>query len=365
MRPSQLLCSLLTACLVACVPSQPEPDSNNLALLAQQDASFEQALPTRPLQFPVDHGAHENFRLEWWYVTTNLQDSEGRQFGAQWTLFRSALRADATVPTNAWHTPQLYMGHMAITWPDGHHAAQRYARGGDHNGLSQAGVESAPFAAWLDDWSLAATDDGVSSLLMNARDGGFAIDLQLTTDQPLLLHGVNGFSQKHAEGGGSHYYSQPFYQASGTLTIDDEPVQVSGQAWLDREWSSQFLKADQLGWDWFALHLDDGSKLMLYQLRQRDGERYLYAVRIEQGGVRTVLNPEQVDLRVLDWQHVANRELPLQWQVSTGNSSPLVVTALHPQQWMDLDFAYWEGVVLVSDVNGNDMGRGYMELTGY
>lgn len=365
MKGIQPIYLILLAVLMACSPSGPEADSNNLALLAQQDASFEQASADRRLEFPIDHGAHERFRLEWWYVTANLEDAEGRQFGAQWTLFRTALQADEMQPSNPWHTPQLYMGHMAVSWPDGHHAAQRYARGGDHNGLSQAGVAAEPFAAWLDDWSLIATGDGLSSLLMNARDGDFDMALQLSTDQPLVLHGDQGFSQKHAEGGGSHYYSQPFFAASGTLTVNGQPIEVSGQAWLDREWSSQFLKADQLGWDWFALHLDDGSKLMLYQLRQGDGSHYLYAVRIEPDGRRTLLPPERVKLTALDWQPVANRELPLTWRISIEGSATLVVTALHPEQWMALDFAYWEGVVLISDVDGKRRGRGYMELTGY
>jgi predicted secreted hydrolase len=193
------------------------------------------------------------------------------------------------------------------------------------------------------------------------------MDLRLEATGPLVLQGDAGFSQKHPGGGGSHYYSQPFLEARGTLEVDGQRVAVSGQAWLDREWSSQFLQPDQAGWDWFALHLDSGEKLMLFRLRGRAGdEDYHHGVLISPGGRSRALDPTRIGLQPLAKTVVAGRALPLNWRVDLPEiGRSLVVEALHPEQWLDVDFPYWEGVVLVRGDGAVNSGRGYLELTGY
>jgi predicted secreted hydrolase len=367
-----------------CRPSAPAGDAPDLALLVQSAPGFAQARPGKALEFPRDHGAHPGYRIEWWYLTANLQDAEGRPFGAQWTLFRFAARPPgdgtstnqgASAPST-WNSGQVYMAHMAITHPDGHAAFQRYARGGDHGdpygdplggALAQAGATASPFAAWLDDWRLASRGAEWLPLELRARQDDFAMDLQLDATGPLVLQGDEGFSQKHAGGGGSHYYSQPFLEASGTLELDGRRVAVSGQAWLDREWSSQFLQPDQAGWDWFALHLDSGEKLMLFRLRARgDGDDYRHGVLISPGGRPRALDPSRIGLQPLRQTPVAGRALPLHWRVDLPElGRSLEVDALHPEQWLDVDFPYWEGIVLVRGDGAGNSGRGYLELTGY
>lgn len=364
-----------------CGPPVPGEEAPDIALLAQGASGFEQARPGNALEFPRDHGAHPGYRIEWWYLTANLRDAAARPYGAQWTLFRFAAQppgggASTGNEATAWNSGQVYMAHMAITSPDGHVAFQRYARGGDHGdsygdplggALAQAGATAAPFAAWLDDWRLASRGADWLPLELRARQGDVAMDLQFEATGPLVLQGDQGFSQKHPEGGGSHYYSQPFLEARGTLELDGRRVAVSGQAWLDREWSSQFLQPDQAGWDWFALHLDSGEKLMLFRLRARgDVDDYRHGMLISPAGRPRALDPSRISLQPLGQTPVAGRALPLHWRVDLPEiGRSLEVEALHPAQWLDVDFPYWEGVVLVRGDGAGNSGRGYLELTGY
>lgn len=362
-------CLVAAAVLGACKPSAETPRHADFAVLARSAAQFEQARPGRQLQFPADHGAHPDYRIEWWYLTASLEDPEGRPYGAQWTLFRTAARAQ-DMGLNAWQDPQVYMAHVAITTPDGHLAFQRYARGGEHGGLAQAGVAAMPFAAWLDDWSLASTGAGWLPLEVAAEQGASGFRLSLDSARPLVLQGAGGFSQKHPAGGGSYYYSHPWLEATGELRVDGQRVAVRGPAWLDHEWSSQFLQPDQAGWDWLALHLDSGDRLMIFRLRPVDSARasqaFLHGVLLAPDGTRTVLDPGRIGLRAAGWETVQGRELPLAWRIELPQvGRALDVRALHPRQWMDVDFAYWEGVVIATGQGPENTGRGYLELTGY
>jgi len=364
--PGLALVLALAFALAAC-DSGEEGEGGDFAMLARGDEAFTQARPGRSLDFPADHGAHEGYRIEWWYLTANLEDEAGRAWGLQWTLFRTAMQPpQAAEPANPWQSDQVWMAHFAVSAPDRHQAFQRYARGGDHDGLRQAGVTAEPFAAWLDDWRLESTGEGWLPLRVVARQDGVAAELRLDSDRPLVLQGEAGFSQKHPGGGGSWYYSHPWLAAEGTLSFGDERVTVKGQAWLDREWSSQFLQADQLGWDWFALHLEGGDKLMAFQLRSVDGPPYTHAVHLRRDGGRRVAEPGAVSFAPLRFEEVAGRRLPLGWRLSWPAAGfDLEVDAPLDDQWMDVDFPYWEGRVTVRGRDGATAGVGYLEMTGY
>jgi predicted secreted hydrolase len=354
---------VLTAC-----SEPPAPAESDFAVLAAAAPGYAEALPGTAIVFPRDHGPHPGFRIEWWYLTANLEDANGRQLGAQWTLFRLATQPPGSPsPENPWLNPQMYMAHFALSWPGGHRAWQRYARGGDHAGMARAGVTAEPFAAWLDDWRLASAGSSWLPLELGAESGSWGLSLALDSDRAPVLQGDRGFSQKHPDGGGSYYYSQPFLRAGGELRLDGEVVPVTGQAWLDREWSSQFLQGGQAGWDWFALHLDSGEKLMLFQLRSSDENRsYRHAALIRPDGGHTVADSSRAVLEPLESFTVAGRELPLRWRIALPDlEREIEVRPLHPEQWMNVDFPYWEGVVIVRGKGPGNSGRGYMELTGY
>jgi predicted secreted hydrolase len=337
---------------------QSVPEQKGFAGMGDQALAFTPVVPGRVFSFPADHAAHEGFRIEWWYVTANLKDQQGNEFGVQWTLFRSALKPVAEQA--GWADQTIWLGHAAVTSSTVHHAAERYARGG----VGQAGVQLAPFEAWIDDWRFASqAQDPLSDLQLSARDKDFAYQLHLTSSRPLVLQGDKGFSQKSEEGQASYYYSQPFFQASGTLQIDGQSYTVSGPAWLDREWSSQPLTANQTGWDWFSLHLDSGEHVMLYRMRQKDGAPYLTGTWIAADGHTQTLNSSQIQLNPQDTAKVANRAMPVKWSISIPDKHlDITLDALNPNAWMNLRIPYWEGPVHIS---GSHPGQGYLEMTGY
>jgi predicted secreted hydrolase len=191
----------------------------------------------------------------------------------------------------------------------------------------------------------------------------FSYQLRLTSARPLVLQGDQGFSQKSEQGQASYYYSQPFFQARGTLEIDGKRYQVSGPAWLDREWSSQPLTANQTGWDWFSLHLDSGEQVMLYRMRQKDGEPYLTGTWIDAQGQTQLLQGADIRLVPQDTANVAGRSMPVRWSIRIpGKHLDIVISALNPNAWMNLRIPYWEGPVRLTGSHG---GQGYLEMTGY
>ena len=303
--------------------------------------------PNPTFQFPKDAGAHPEYKIEWWYITANLKDAQGTDYGLQWTLFRSAL---APEDGTGWSTPQLWMGNAAITTPDAHFVTERLARGG----IGQAGVTPAPFAAWIDDWLFTDTT-------LSATGSDFGFDMTLGDLGPTVFHGEGGYSVKSTSGQASYYYSKPFIEISGTLSLPQGDVAVSGQAWLDREWSSQPLASDQTGWDWFSLSFDDGAKLMGFQLRGND--TYTSASWIEPDGTTTAMENGAFQARPLGMADVAGRQVPTSWQVTLpAKSLDVTVRAINDAAWMATSVPYWEGPVVVS---GSRQGRGYLEMTGY
>ncbi|MFJ2682302.1 lipocalin-like domain-containing protein [Pseudomonas sp. NPDC087342] len=343
-----LILALLSGC------DNPAQEQKGFAGLGGQAAAFTPVVPGRAFSFPADHGPHDGFRIEWWYVTANLKDEQGQEFGVQWTLFRSALKATPEVA--GWGNQTIWLGHAAVTSATTHHAAERYARGG----VGQAGVSVAPFKAWIDDWRFSGP---LMDMQLSARDKGFSYQLRLVSSRPLVLQGDKGFSQKSEQGQASYYYSQPFFQANGSLEIDGKTYTVSGPAWLDREWSSQPLTANQSGWDWFSLHLDGGEQVMLYRMRQKDGAPYLTGTWIDAQGQTQLLHGDDISLTPGDTAKVAGRSMPVRWSIKIpGKHLDITTTALNPNAWMNLRIPYWEGPVRLS---GSHAGQGYLEMTGY
>ncbi|WP_101068151.1 lipocalin-like domain-containing protein [Roseovarius salinarum] len=319
--------------------------------------------PDRTLEFPRDHGAHPAFRIEWWYLTANLEGADGRQYGVQWTLFRSALAPGAK---EGWTSPQVWIGHVGLTTPDAHFHGERMARGG----IGQAGVALDPFRAWIDEWEMTAEGQGappeadaLDRLRLSATTPRIGYDLTLRAEGPLVFHGRDGYSVKSEDGQASHYYSQPFYRAEGTLALPGGDVGVTGRAWLDREWSSQPLSESQSGWDWISLHLEDGAKLMAFRLRDRDGPPFLSGTWIAPDGTATPMHGPDIAMTPRGTARVAGRTVPVAWRVEApARDLDVTLRARNPDAWMDLNFAYWEGPVAVS---GTHTGAGYLEMTGY
>jgi predicted secreted hydrolase len=198
---------------------------------------------------------------------------------------------------------------------------------------------------------------------LTARGEGFGYDLRLVADRPFVPQGVDGYSVKSEAGQASHYYSQPFYAVDGALDLGGSQVAVTGQGWLDREWSSQPLAEDQTGWDWFSLHLDSGDKVMGFRLRDRDGGAFTSATWIAADGTPDPQPKGAFQADPLAWTTVAGRRVPTDWRVTLpARGLDVRVTAINPLSWMETLFPYWEGPVRIS---GSHAGVGYLEMTGH
>ncbi|AHD09483.1 lipocalin-like domain-containing protein [Phaeobacter gallaeciensis] len=350
----------ITAALILLVLPAKVVTAQGYAGLGTEAEGFAAPIAGRPLVFPRDHAAHPDYRIEWWYLTANLTGDDGRDYGVQWTLFRSGLRPEGRSmpdPASPWEDPQIWMGHAGLTTPDAHHSAERLARGG----IGQAGVTAAPFEAYIDDWYMRSSDQNLRDLTLRATGESFRYDLSLSANGPLVLQGDAGYSVKSADGQASYYYSQPHYQVTGTLVLPDGPVAVTGDGWLDREWSSQPLSDDQDGWDWFSLRFDTGEKLMGFQLR--GGDLYTSGTWIAVDGTPTPLEPGSLRATPVTFTEVAGRKVPTEWQLRLpARGLDVRVSAMNSQSWMEMSFPYWEGPVRLS---GSHHGKGYLEMTGY
>lgn len=340
------------------------------ALGGEADAGFARATQPRTFAFPADHNAHPAYRNEWWYLTGQVEAPDGERFGYQVTFFRIALAPEAAPRDSAWATRQLWMGHAALTEIDAqvHHHAQRLARGA----LELAGQRREPFAVWLEDWSLSGNDGGDFPWELAIRTDDFALALTLEPQREPVLQGDAGLSQKSAAAGNaSYYYSITRLATRGEIsTGDGETTAVSGSSWLDREWSTSALGADQVGWDWFSLQLASGDDLMLYRLRLRGGatDPYSAGSLVRGDNDTTRLSAGDFDLEALRWWRSPDgARYPVAWRLRLPDAGlDLRVEALVDDQEMATGVRYWEGAVDVrSATSGEPLGRGYLEMTGY
>ncbi|MDG2475199.1 MAG: lipocalin-like domain-containing protein [Paracoccaceae bacterium] len=304
------------------------------------------------IKFPKDHGSHDQYRVEWWYLTANLKDQNGEPLGLQWTLFRADLEAENR--KNGWNNSQIWMGHAALTNRDSHMFHEKIARGG----VFQANVTTEPFEAWIDDWYLKGID--WKNLTVSASGKNFKYVLKLEAKGPLVKHGDEGRSIKSSLGLASAYYSQPFFHAQGWIEQDGKRQLVSGSAWADHEWSNQFITDTQDGWDWFSLNFDSGEKLMLFQVREKD-QNYYYAGTWMNASGSYPLDPSQILIQPIEPKSDAHYYT--NWTIKIKNLNlDIDIEAINPSSKMNTIYPYWEGPI---SFNGSHSGNGYLEMTGY
>ena len=331
------------------------------------------ALPARTLVFPRDHGSHPAHRTEWWYVTGNLFAADGRAFGVQLTFFRNALVAGGAASPSRWRSHHVWMAHFALS--DERRGTFRFSERFAREAVDLAGVTAAPFRVALEDWSLASmspSGSDFSPLALAARNGDFAAELTLETGKPPVLQGERGLSQKGPEpGNASYYYSLTRLATRGTVTVAGETVPVTGEAWLDREWSTSALGAELAGWDWFALQLDDGRELMFYRLRRKDGasDPWSRGSLVAADGSARSLQPAEVRLTPLStWPSPTGAIYPAKWRIEVpGEALDLELAPRVANQELAVTVRYWEGAVKIAgSSHGRPIGgHGFVEMTGY
>ncbi len=354
-----------------------------LPLRASAETSYPPVVPGHELAFPHDEGSHPDYRIEWWYVTGQLDDGTSKvkaPLGFQVTFFRVRTGLAADNPSS-FAPRQVLFAHAALADPvSGRlHHAQRSAR----TGFDLAYAREGPLDVRLDDWSIRQVAPGKYVTVCHGED--FDFELTLVSTQPPLLQGERGFSRKGPDPrAASYYYSLPQLAVSGEMTLGGSTRKVSGQAWFDHEWSSDYVDESALGWDWLGVNMTDGGALMAFRMRDRQGgARWASATlrlpspagvgeaRIAGPGAVTTFGPAAVRWTALQsWRSPRTGvTYPVQWRVQVGDRryrvEPLLLDA-------ELDsrpttgILYWEGPIqLIDEATGKEAGRGYLELTGY
>jgi predicted secreted hydrolase len=321
------------------------------------------------LVFPRDHGAHLAYRVEWWYLTGVLEQTEGgAQLGIQVTFFRVRTSVDPANPSR-FAAHQLLFAHTALADPARSSLLvdQEIARAGSNTVRISEGNTDIE----LNRWRFARQDDGRYECDVAART--FRLRFVATPAQPVLLQGRGGFFPKQAQGGyASQYYSLPQLRIDAQITRDRGRQSARGIAWLDHEWASTLLEPDATGWDWIGMNLDDGSALTAYQSRRkRDGAILLrYASLRAQGASEPrVFGQDEVRFEPLAyWESPRTRaRYPIAQRISVGERV-FETKPLFADQELDARMTgsaiYWEGASTLSE-GGRQVGRGYLELTGY
>jgi len=321
------------------------------------EAGYRQALPGYRYEFPRDHFNHEEFQTEWWYYTGNLRASDGRKFGFELTFFRHAVQREAGA--SVWDVRDIWLAHLALSDIDG--GRFMHAERTNRAGAGLAGASLTERRVWNGNWEARWTGEREQRLV--AIDERFRFELALKSVKAPVVHGVAGVSQKAAGAGrASHYVSLTRLEASGTVTVDGKALRVEGLAWMDHEFFTHQLAPEQTGWDWFSLQFDDGTELMLFRLRRKDGsaDPYSAGTFVDARGRAVHLSRDQFTVTPgKTW-----KKYPVEWTVRAPsvNVDVKVATRLQGQELAGGGNVYWEGAM---EVSGSRKGVGYLEMTGY
>jgi predicted secreted hydrolase len=332
---------------------------------------FQRANGSKALSFPGDFGPHLEYQTEWWYYTGNLESAEGRRFGYQLTFFRRGVLPpqDWQVRESSWGANQVYMAHFALSdiTAEVHSPYERFTRGA----AGLAGAQAEPFRVWLENWEVVQTVPNQYSL--NAAQGDIRLALTLVDTKGPILHGDQGYSQKGPQAGdASYYFSQTRLVSSGTVQVGDFQYEVDGLSWMDHEFSTSALSPGQVGWDWFSVHLDDGSDLMLFQIRHDDGsiDPFSNGTLVDANGETHSIGEEDFEILVEDtWRSPhSDAVYPSEWRLLIPSIRlDLEIKPYLLDQEMDVSYVYWEGAVEVRGLLEDSpvAGSGYVEMTGY
>jgi len=335
-------------------------------------APYRVAMPGYRYEFPRDHFSHPDFQTEWWYYTGNLKSAEGHRFGFELTFFRRAVSRDAA-KTGAWDVRDLYLAHLALSDIDGgkFYCAERTSRSGP--GL--AGASETRGRIWNGNWQILWEG---SDQKLRAVEERFQLQLALHSEKQPVIHGENGLSQKaEGEGHASHYISLTHVATAGSIELDGKKFEVRGTSWMDHEFFTQQLAADETGWDWLSLQLADNTELMLFHIRRKDGSIDLHSAGtyVDGQGKTTHLRESDFVLEPLakTWKSPATgADYPVHWRIAVPKLGMELEakTQLESQELTGKTKVtpnYWEGAIVLSGKRNGQMtsGVGYLEMTGY
>jgi predicted secreted hydrolase len=335
-------------------------------------AQYKTALPGYHYEFPRDHFNHPDYQTEWWYTTGNLTASDGHHYGFELTFFRQGVERDPS-KKETWDIQDLYLTHLALSDLDGgkFYHSERTNRAGP--GL--AGIDEQQKRIWNGNWEIRWEGNAVT---LRASDDGFSLAFSLHSEKPPVIHGVNGVSQKAAgEGRASHYISLTRLLTSGTIEMADRSITVRGSSWMDHEFFTHSMDAEQVGWDWLSLQLEDDTEVMLYRLRRKDGSADPYSSGTYVNAEGKSVHLTAADFRLLPtgetWtSDVTRAKYPVAWSVEIPKLGLKLVTTTRLQsqelpRGSKIVPSYWEGAIVIEGMRDGAgvRGVGYLEMTGY
>ena len=331
-----------------------------LSAIADATPHYAKVLRGLALQFPRDHGAHADFRTEWWYVTGAL-DLPRKDIGFHLTFFR--VRTGFTeVLASPIAASQILFAHAAVTLPgDKLLHADRAARANLGAGFSTTDCD-----VHIGAWEMQRNASDVFTL--KAQNAQFSFNFSLTPTQPKMLQGDAGFSQKGARAEQASYYvSWPQLQVDGNIVLDGKSQRATGKAWFDHEWSSEVLGETDVGWDWLGINLADGGALMAFRIRDSNGATVFAQATLRDAAGQTQLwSGTDVRFKPLrNWRSARGTEYPVEIELRFGSNIIRTKPVIDDQELSTrrpAPVTYWEGLV---QVEGTLTGRGYLELTGY
>ena len=342
------------------------------ALVPGAVAQYQTAVPGYRYEFPRDHFNHEDYQTEWWYTTGNLAAADGRHYGYELTFFRQGVDRD-TSKKEPWDMQDLYLAHLALSDLDGgkFYHTERTNRAGP--GL--AGIDEQQKRIWNGNWEIRWNGE---EEILNVVDGNFSLSFSLRSEKPPVIHGADGVSQKAAGAGhASHYVSFTRLLTTGTLVIAGKSFKVRGTSWMDHEFFTHSMAAEQAGWDWLSVQLEDNTELMLYQFRRKNGSTDPFS-----SGTYVDAEGRSVHLTAGDFRLVPAREIwtsdvtgakyPVAWsmEIPKLGLKLAATTRLKAQELAGgskIAPSYWEGAILIEGTRGGASvrGVGYLEMTGY
>jgi predicted secreted hydrolase len=343
-----------------------------LLVLPSLAAQYRSALPGYHFDFPRDHFNHPDFQTEWWYYTGNLQSSGSHRFGFELTFFRQAVNRDPA-KSAAWDVRDLYLAHLALSDLEG----QRFyhTERTNRSGPGIAGVSEVDGRIWNGNWQIQWTDDDQK---LQAIDEHFELRFTLHADKVPVIQGENGVSQKAAgPGRASHYVSLTRLATTGSIELNGKKFDVTGTTWMDHEFFTHQLEANQAGWDWLSIQLEDKTELMLFHIRRKDGsiDPYSAGTFVDARGRTTHLRAGDFTLQPIGkiWTSPETHAVyPVSWKILIPKlhldleaTTPLASQELAEKS--KFTPSYWEGAIVLAGHRENQPsgGVGYLEMTGY
>ena len=362
--------SIIAVCLTVILSTLLTPATE----ATTPERKFKLALPGYRYHFPADHYSHDEFKTEWWYYTGHLESTDKKAFGFELTFFRSGAPISDGVSSGAFALKNVYMAHFALTDVSGKKFfyEEKLSRGG----AGSAGASGKDYNVWLENWNV-TRDPKTGKHHLVAKSKDCSIDLSLGEAKVPAIHGHQGVSQKAScVGCASHYYSLTRMPADGDVTVGGKNYSVRGAAWMDHEFGSNQLADNQVGWDWFSIQLDDGTDMMLYLMRLKDGTYDAHS-----SGTFISADGGTQHLKLNDYKIEASKN----WKSPhTGGQYPTSFHVTVPSKQLDLQIeaqlqdqelaskdrtgiSYWEGACRVSGQHNGAAVRGqaYVEMTGY